>query len=101
MTANERRAAYEAAVRGLGPIAEKRLAAGADEESVARELIDLRNKLKAQFREYDDPKVVRLMELRNLQKYGHPLGPDADWLFRKYGNWNAVISAACRSARLS
>ena len=101
MTVLERRAAYEAAVRDLRRIADKRLVEGADEESVARELIDLRNKLKAQYREYDDTRVVRLMELRNLQKYGHPLGPDADWLFRKYGNWNAVISAACRSARLS
>lgn len=83
MTALERRAAYEAAVRDLGGIAEKRLAQGADEEIVARELLDLRNKLKARYRQYDNRAVVRLMELRNqknmaIRSAPMPIGCFAD-----------------------
>lgn len=97
----ERRRAYEQAVVGLRARADKLLAEGRDEEAVARELVAARNELKRQARLADDPDDVRLMELRNLARYGDPLGPGPEQLFRKYGSWVGVIEAACRPARLS
>ena len=98
---SERRRAYEAEVRALAAEAEALRAAGADDESVARHLVQLRNELKRKYRSEDDPAIVALMERRNLAKYGHGLGPDADWLFRRYGSSAEVLAAACRPAHLA
>ena len=96
----ERRLAYEGAVRALRQDAEALLAGGADEPEVARTLVQRRNAIKRSFRDSDPPEIVQLMEARNLAKYGDPLGPDAEWLFAKYGSWRLVIEAACRPANL-
>ena len=97
----QRRREYENAVRNLIARAEELRIAGLDDEAVARELVFARNELKRRARHDDDPEDVRLMEARNLARYGDPLGPPPEWLFRKYGSWAAVIDAACRPARLS
>ena len=94
------RNAYEREVRALSAEARERLGAGESPEIVARALVAKRNALKRRYREQDDPAIVTLMEARNRAKYGDPIGPDADWLFRKYGSWEKVIEAACRPARL-
>src|SRR3546814_16466934 len=85
--------------RGLGGGARRREAEGESPEAIARDLVQRRNALKQRFRADDDPGVVALMEQRNRLKYGDPIGPDADWRFRKYGSWAAGIAAACRPAR--
>src|SRR3546814_5413283 len=90
------RIAYEREVRALAGEARSREAEGESPEAIARDLVQRRNALKQRFRADDDPGVVALMEQRNRLKYGDPIGPDADWLFRKYGSWEAVIAAACR-----
>jgi hypothetical protein len=64
-------------------------------------MVQRRNELKHEARLADDPVIVWAMERRNLIKYGDPLGPGPDWLYRKYGSWRAVIDAACRPADLS
>jgi len=96
-----RRVAYVAAVRALADIVAPRRAAGWTDEAIARELVARRNALKSAARAFDEPAIVALMEARNSAKYGDPIGPDADWFFRKYGSWSAVIAAACRPADLS
>lgn len=88
-------------MRGLRAVADAMLSEGIEPEMVARRLVDLRNALKARFRAQDDPAIVAVMEQRNRLKYGHPLGPDADALFERYGLWEAVLAAACRPASLS
>jgi hypothetical protein len=97
----ERRAAYEAAVRGLRGEADRLLAQGAGEEDVARLMVQRRNDLKREVRQADNALVVRLMERRNRRRYGDPIGPGADQLYAKYGGWGEVIEAACRHADLS
>lgn len=97
----ERRRAYEADVRALATEAETLRSAGASDERIARHLVLMRNELKRRFRSEDDPAIVALMERRNMAKYGDVLGPDAEWLFRKYGSWAEVIAAACLPARLA
>lgn len=95
------REVYVAEVLALKAEADEQLAHGAGEEDVARRMVKRRNELKATFRSHDPAEVVALLEMRNLRKYGHPLGPDADWFFTKYGSWRLVIEAACRPADLS
>lgn len=72
-----------------------------DEEAVAHILVADRNQLKADFRRNDPPKMVALMEARNMAKYGNPLGPGPDWFFERYGSWRLVIDAASRPADLN
>ena len=67
-------------------------------EAVARDLVARRNALKLQYREDVDVIVLRAIEARNMRKYGNPIGPDADSLFRKYGTWEEVIAACARHA---
>jgi hypothetical protein len=69
VTAAERRAAYESAVRDLRKIADEQLADGVDKERVARLVVARRNELKVEFRRHDDPPIVAAMESRNLAKY--------------------------------
>ncbi|MCM8729429.1 hypothetical protein ACFO8O_00410 [Hephaestia sp. GCM10023244] len=95
------RIAYEREVRALAGEARRRKTDGESLEVIARDLVTRRNALKQRFRAGDDPAIVALMEQRNRLKYGDPIGPDADWLFRKYGSWEAVIAAACRPARIA
>ena len=90
-----RRAEYEAEVRALTTIADARLAGAEAVEAVARDLVARRNALKLQYREDVDVIVLRAIEAR---KYGNPIGPDADSLFRKYGTWEDVIAACARHA---
>lgn len=93
-----RRIAYQRAVRALAEDAEVLRAAGQSDGAIARAPVARRNALKAAFRERESPALVALIEARNLAKYGDPVGPDADYLFARYGDWGAVIAAACRPA---
>ena len=101
ITQLDRRRAYETRVRALANLAVRLRARGWTEQEVARALVDRRNRLKLRARALDDPADVALMEIRNRAKYGNPLGPNADMLYRKYKSWAAVIEAACRPGRLS
>ncbi|MFD5328616.1 hypothetical protein [Streptomyces sp. NPDC127092] len=73
-------------------------AAGATDEEIARELVDMRNQAKEITRAGMTPEEVRILEERNQAKYGNPLGPTADQLYAKYGSWDQVASAAMRTS---
>ncbi len=73
-------------------------AAGATDEEIARELVDMRNQAKAITRAGMTPEEVRILEERNTAKYGNPLGPTADQLYAKYGSWQQVIDASMRTS---
>jgi hypothetical protein len=89
---------YEAAAKGLSHVASELVEAGVDVEAVARHVVALRNEMKIRFRDGLPSVVVNEMERRNLDKYDHPIGPTAEWLFEKYGNWVDVAKAAARPA---
>ncbi|TXS57763.1 hypothetical protein EAO77_06715 [Streptomyces sp. t39] len=72
--------------------------AGATDEEIARELVDMRNQAKEITRAGMTPEEVRLLEERNIAKYGNPLGPTADQLFAKYGSWQQVTDASMRTS---
>ena len=64
-------------------------------------MVSRQNALKLETRTFDDPLVIRLIERRNLARYGNPVGPSADDLKLRYGSWAAVIEAAARPSKLS
>ncbi|MGW0121250.1 hypothetical protein [Streptomyces sp. NPDC003327] len=72
--------------------------AGASDEEIARELVDMRNQAKEITRAGMTPEEVRVLEERNIAKYGNPLGPTADQLYVKYGSWDKVIDASMRTS---
>ncbi|QES13999.1 hypothetical protein DEJ45_17350 [Streptomyces venezuelae] len=72
--------------------------AGATDEEIARELVDMRNQAKEITRAGMTPEEVRILEERNIAKYGNPLGPTADQLYVKYGTWQQVIDASMRTS---
>ena len=96
----EARRAYQREVRGLADLVNALASGGATIEQVARTLVKRRNELKAAYRAGDDSRLVALMEARNLAKYGDPIGPDADQLLQRYGDWRAVVAAAARPAAM-
>lgn len=71
---------------------------GASTEEIARRLVDMRNEAKDITRAGMSPQQVRLLEERNLAKYGNRLGPTADQLHAKYGSWQKVIDASLRTS---
>ncbi|UQW99538.1 hypothetical protein [Streptomyces sp. RerS4] len=72
--------------------------AGATDEEIARELVDMRNQAKEITRAGMTPEEVRILEERNRVKYGNPLGPTADQLYARYGSWQQVIDASMRTS---
>ena len=70
--------------------------AGATDEAVARQLVPMRNAAKVAARDLMNPDEVRELEAYNMGRYNNPVGPDADYLFNKYGSWQQVIDAAYR-----
>ena len=95
------RRSYERQVKALSQRAAQLLGDRIDEESVARIVVDRRNRLKAQFRDGLDSETLAWIEERNRVRYGNPLGPTAEALFDRYGSWKEVIAAAARPAQLS
>ncbi|MQY16405.1 hypothetical protein SRB5_66040 [Streptomyces sp. RB5] len=73
-------------------------ATGASEETIARELVDMRNDAKEITRAGMSPEEVALLEQRNQEKYGNPVGPTADQLYLKYGSWEQVSAASMRTS---
>ncbi|MER7463385.1 hypothetical protein [Streptomyces sp. NPDC097981] len=73
-------------------------AAGATDEEIAREMVGMRNQAKEITRAGMTPEEVRILEERNIAKYGDPLGPTADQLYAKYGSWQQVTDASMRTS---
>jgi hypothetical protein len=41
--------------------------------------------------------LVKLIEARNLKKYGNILGPSVDWFISRGKTWEEIIESALRS----
>ncbi|MFG2874131.1 hypothetical protein ACGFYU_03845 [Streptomyces sp. NPDC048337] len=95
--AQEVRMRYHALLGDMDRTACEMRAQGASEEEIARTLVQMRNDAKDVTRAGMSPEQVRLLEERNMKKYGNPLGPTADQLYAKYGSWSAVSAAATRT----
>ncbi len=60
-------------------------------------LVDMRNKLKVEYRALSPADAVKAFEQRNTLKYGNPLGPSADQLRAAGKTWEQIVEGASRS----
>jgi len=60
-------------------------------EEIARKVVAERNSQKVKARKSMPPEEVKKLEDGNIKKYGNPIGPTADDLFSKKGDWEAII----------
>ncbi len=88
---------YIESVQNLAGVENQMRASGATEEEIARTLVAGRNAFKELARDKMRTALVRLIELRNLEKYGDVVGPTAEQLYAKYGSWSAVSAPAQRT----
>ncbi|MFE7567558.1 hypothetical protein ACFU76_11400 [Streptomyces sp. NPDC057539] len=96
--AREVRIQYHHLLDRMRQVADGMRAEGASDEDIARVMVDMRNDAKDITRAGMSPEAIRLLEERNMKKYGNPLGPTADQLYAKYGSWQAVIEASTRTS---
>lgn len=68
-------------------------AEGKSVEEIARAVSAKRNELRLASYD-DDPDGLATLKERNLQRYGHEDGPQADELFAQYGSWTVVLEKA-------
>ncbi|MGJ7603091.1 hemagglutinin [Variovorax sp. LT1R20] len=97
MTASGVRSRYEAAVNELARSASQMLAAGTDEEQVARWVVAERNRLKEAYRDLTPPDLLVLIEARTMRQYGNILGPSVDQLRAAGKSWREIIDSAARA----
>ena len=83
---------------------------GASSEEIAKVVVDMRNIDKVTARVSMDPNEVVELEARNIKKYGNPIGPDANALFKSTNIkllktnpsitdkeiWDSIIESAMR-----
>lgn len=72
-------------------------AAGQSPEATARMLHAERNALKLKYRDLSPPEAVKRFELRNIEKYGDPLGPSIEQLRAQGKTWEQIIDSASRA----
>jgi hypothetical protein len=56
-----------------------------------------RNALKLKYRDLSPPEAVKRFELRNIEKYGDPLGPSIEQLRAQGKTWEQIIDSASRA----
>jgi hypothetical protein len=105
-TDREARAAYVCAVAEIPAKDELRAAAGADLESRARAASAARHDARLISRAMmQDPKAVKALQARDIEKYGNPDGPTFDWLVARARSeglegdavWRSIIDSAART----
>ncbi|WP_234344424.1 hypothetical protein [Streptomyces sp. WM6372] len=96
--AQKTRIPYHGLLEDMHRTAADMRAAGATDEEIAREPVDMRDRAKAITRAGMTPEEVRILEERNTAEYGDPLGPTADQLYAPYGTWQQVTDASMRTS---
>ena len=69
---------------------------GKSSEEIARYVVDQRNLQKVNARKFMSPEDVKVIEEGNIKKYGNAVGPSADDLFKKTGDWGKIIESSMR-----
>jgi hypothetical protein len=90
------RQAYVSEVEGLADLGLSARAAGQNAEATARFLNAERNALKVQYRNLGPADAAKQFELRNIEKYGNPIGPTIEQLRAQGKTWEQIIGSASR-----
>ncbi|THB62975.1 MAG: hypothetical protein D6B27_13025, partial [Gammaproteobacteria bacterium] len=69
---------------------------GSSSEEIARTVVAERNRQKTEARSLMTKEEVDVLEQGNIEKYGDPVGPSIDDLYKKYKTWDDVIDASMR-----
>lgn len=57
---------------------------GFSEEDIAKHVVNARNQQKVTARANMTAEERAVLEARNIEYYGDPIGPDVQWLFKHY-----------------
>ena len=91
--AHENRKGYIEQDRQMLDIVKGPQAQGASVEEIARTVSARRNQIRLDSFK-DDPEGLSIVKARNLERYGNEEGPTPEWLYNRYGSWEAVIDSA-------
>ena len=94
--ARENRAAYLQEFQRIFDLVSTMQSEGASMEEIARAASALRNQIRLESYE-GNPDGLATVKARNLEKYGDENGPTPEWLFERYGSWEAVLDNAINS----
>ncbi|MDD4959023.1 MAG: hypothetical protein PHS51_06710 [Gallionella sp.] len=72
-------------------------AAGKTEKAIAEKLVALRNEAKIVERAKMESRDVAVLEARNMNKYGNPIGPTVEWLLANGKTYEEIIESATDS----
>jgi len=91
------RKSYIREVENLSRLAHKMGKAGKFQREIAEEVLSKRNKLKIKYRNISPSNSKKLMEERNLKKYGNKIGPDVDYFLKNGISLDDIIEKASRA----
>jgi len=91
------RKSYVREVENLSKLANKLGKAGKSQREIAEEVLSQRNQLKIKYRNISPSNSKKLMEERNLRKYGNKVGPDVDYFLNKGVSLEDIIEKANRA----
>jgi hypothetical protein len=91
--------AYERAVAELGAQVAGMLAAGVDQEAVARWASGQRDRLKQLYRGKTPPEALAIIEARSLAQYGNSIGPSVEQLRAGGKSWAEIAASAARPGK--
>ena len=75
----------------------KLVASGASSEEIARYSYQARNALKSKYREYTPVEMLKVIDVRNMERYGDVLGPSFDDLIRSGKSFEQIIESSTRA----
>ena len=94
--ARDKRIRYYETEEVLYQMIETMLDEGKSVEEIARAVSQKRNELRLEAYS-DDPEGLARVKKSNKDTYGDENGPTIDYLFKKYGSWEAVLQKALSS----
>ena len=91
------RKSYVREVDNLSRLATKMGKAGKSQREIAEEVLSKRNQLKVKYRNISPSNSKKIMEDRNLKKYGNKIGPNVDYFLKKGVSLEEIIEKAGRA----
>ena len=91
------RKSYVREVENLSRLASKMGRTGKSQREIAEEVLSKRNQLKVKYRNISPSNSKKLMEDRNLKKYGNKIGPNVDYFLKKGASLEEIIEKSGRA----
>ena len=92
------RKAYLVGIKEIKVLINTERATGKTAKQIVEAVVKARNKAKIVARSKMHADDVKVLEARNMEKYGHPIGPTVKWLLADKGSYEAVLESAVRTS---